>query len=87
MSEHEKAKSNDLVSGLWAFHGFVRKATNGAHGSPARIAFFRGLLVLVGLGCAGPTLGHALLAMPAGLIAVCALVVSLRVARWWWRRR
>jgi hypothetical protein len=60
--------------------------TSGKHGSRGLTTFSRLMLVVLVLCLAGPRLGHALATIPAGLVVIVGLGLTLRLVLWCWRR-
>ena len=84
MSDHEKPK--DVLSLLGGFHKALGSAVSGKHGGPKLTAFARVMVLLLGLGLAGPILWHVLWTMPTVLAVFIASGVMLRLGRWCYRR-
>lgn len=81
MSESKRPK--DALGLLWAIHRQLQREVKGEPGNPARMWFFRVLVLVVGLPVAGPVLWHALLHMPIGLWLLFGGCLTYRLVRWY----
>jgi uncharacterized membrane protein YccC len=82
----DEDKPRDVTAFLGAFYRRVFSEMRGEHGSPARTAVLRVVVLLVVLAGGSPMLWGALRSMPTPLVVLIAAFVVFRVVRWSWRR-
>jgi hypothetical protein len=79
-------KEKPVIKLLLAFYHKVYWLTSGASGNPGLTMFSRLMLILLVLGFGGQILWHALVTIPAGVVAALCLSGGIRIALWYWRR-